>query len=62
MKLTGVNSLAKEDKEKFDSWTKEQIYEAYLSEYEARRFLEQSNKRLERKLAKIRFYLKQLEM
>jgi len=45
----------KEDKQKFDNWTKETIYEAYLLEVEARLTLNKEVNRLNRRLAEIRF-------
>jgi len=47
--------LTKEDELQFDSWTKEQVYEAYLIEVEARKLANQEVNRLGRRLAEIKF-------
>jgi len=52
--MTGMFTT-KEDKQKFDNWTKETIYEAYLLEVEARLTLNKEVNRLNRRLAEIRF-------
>ena len=46
--------MIKEAQEQFNSWTKEQIYKAYLSEYSARIKLNKEVNRLHAKLADIR--------
>lgn len=48
----------KEDKEKFDKWTKEDIYKAYLLENTEKIRLNQEVNRLGRKIAEIRFATK----
>ena len=50
--------LTKADKIRFEMWTKEQVYEAYLSEVVARKTLEQHNKLLNRQLAEARYILR----
>ena len=47
--------LTKEDEARFNSYTKEQVYESYLTEYITRKKLEQEVIRLNRKLAEIRY-------
>ena len=44
----------KEDQEQFNSWNKQQIYEAYLSEHSARLNLNKEVNRLHAKIADIR--------
>lgn len=44
----------KEDQEKFDKWTKEEIYEAYLAEVAARKQLNSICNQQQRILARIR--------
>ena len=44
----------KEDQEKFNSWTKEQIYEAYLTEVSARKQLNSICNQQQRILARIK--------
>ena len=51
---TGIFS-SKEEQEKFDSWTKEEIYEAYLAENQARVMLNKEVNKLKRKLAEVRY-------
>jgi len=46
--------LTKHDEWQFNNWTKEQIYEAYLTEVETRKMLNKELNRLNRKLAEIR--------
>ena len=46
--------LTKEDKVQFDSWTKEQIYEAYLAEHKMRVKLNSDLNDIRRKIAYIR--------
>ena len=46
--------LTKHDEWQFNNWTKEQIYEAYLTEYKARMMLSKELNKLNRKLADIR--------
>jgi len=48
-----ITSLA--DQEKFDSYSKEQIYLAYLTEYQERIKANKEVNRLQRLLAEIRF-------
>ena len=52
--MTGM-FLTKDDKDKFDKWTKEEIYEAYLAEVVLKHKLNKEVNRLGRKLAEIRF-------
>jgi len=52
--MTGM-FMTKEDQEEFDKYTKEQIYEAYLSEVDARKKLNDEVIKLNRLLAEIRF-------
>ena len=52
--MTGA-FLTKEDKDTFDKYTKEQIYEAYLIEFKERERLNKEVNRLGRKLAEIKF-------
>ena len=47
--------LTEKDKDRYDSWSKPQIYEAYLSETHARVELNIEVNRLRRKLAEIKF-------
>ncbi len=47
--------LSDEDEARFNAYTKEQIYESYLTEYIARKKLEEEVIRLNRKLAEIRY-------
>jgi len=47
--------LNKEDKEKYEKWTKQDIYEAYLAETEARKALNKEVNKLGRRLAEIRY-------
>ena len=55
--MPNENNLILSPKEEalFNGWTKEQIYEAYLSEHEARVLLNQEVNRLGRRLAEIKF-------
>ena len=46
--------LTKHDEWQFNNWTKEQIYEAYLTEYNTRMMLSKELNKLNRKLADIR--------
>ena len=48
----------KEDQEKFDTWTKEQIYEAYLLQVKANKQIIQERNNLRRKLAEVRYLVK----
>lgn len=52
--ITGI-FLTEEDEARFNSYTKEQVYESYLTEYVTRKKLEQEVIRLNRKLAEIRY-------
>ena len=52
--MTGM-FLTKDDKEKYDSWEKIDIYEAYLAEVVLKHKLNKEVNRLGRKLAEIRF-------
>ncbi len=45
----------KKAQEKFDKWSKEDIYEAYLVEAESRAILNKEVNRLNRKIAEIRY-------
>lgn len=47
--------LTKEDEERFNSWTKEQIYEAYIAEAEARKLLAEQLNKLQERLAAVRY-------
>ena len=47
--------LTAKDRERFDSWSKEQIYEAYILEVQAKERLNIEVNRLGRKLAEIKF-------
>jgi len=49
---------SKEDEARFNSYTKEQVYESYLTEYIARKKLEQEVFRLNRALAEIRYLVR----
>lgn len=51
---TGIFTNTK-DKEQFDNWSKEQIYEAYLLEHRARSELGRRVVQLERRIAEIRY-------
>ncbi len=50
--------LNKEDEARFNSYTKEDIYKSYMTEYITRKKLEQEVIRLNRKLAEIRYLVK----
>ena len=50
--------LSDEDEARFNAYTKEQIYESYLTEYIARKKLEEEVIRLNRVLAEIRYAVK----
>ena len=50
--------LNKEDEARFNSYTKEDIYKSYMTEYITRKKLEQEVIRLNRKLAEIRYVVK----
>jgi len=52
--MTGT-FLSEEDQEKYEKWTKMEIYEAYLVETIARKVLNAEVNRLVRKLAEIRY-------
>jgi len=47
--------LTKEEKEVFDKWSKEQIYEAYLLEVKHSKQLNIEVNRLRRQMAEVRF-------
>ena len=47
--------LTDEDEARFESYTKEQIYEAYLTEYVTRKKHEEEVVRLKRRIAEIRY-------
>ncbi len=47
--------LTDEDEARFNSYTKEQIYESYLTEYIARKKLEEEVTLLKRRIAEIRY-------
>lgn len=47
--------LSLKEKELYDGWNKEDIYQAYLSEHKARVLLNQEVNRLGRRLAEIKF-------
>jgi len=51
--------MSRKDQDRFDSWDKKQIYEAYLIERQAREQLRLESVRLNRKLAEIRFVMKE---
>lgn len=51
---TPTLSLTPKQQERFDKWSKEQIYEAYLIEHEARKQSEARFKRLNMRMAAIR--------
>ena len=53
--VNGMSFKTKEDEARFNSYTKEQVYESYLTEYITRKKLEQEVIRLNRKLAEIRY-------
>ena len=53
-----IQFLTKEDQEKFDSWTKEQIYEAYLLQVKANKQIIKERNNLRRKLAEVRYIAK----
>ncbi len=55
--ITGM-FLNKEDEARFNSYTKEDIYKSYMTEYVTRKKLEQEVIRLNRKLAEIRYVVK----
>jgi|SaaInlStandDraft_4_1057021.scaffolds.fasta_scaffold01837_5 hypothetical protein len=46
-------ALTEEEQEKLDSWTKEEIYEAYLTEYNARVLLNKEMNKQKLKLKEI---------
>ncbi len=50
--------LNKEDEARFNSYTKEDIYKSYMTEYITRKKLEQEVIRLNRKLAEIRYVVR----
>lgn len=52
--------LNKYEKEEYDSYTKEQIYEAFISEYHARLKLNKEVNELRRVIAKIKFDMKRI--
>ena len=47
--------MTKEDQERFDAWSKEDIYEAYIVEQKERKRLNTEVNKLGRKIAEIRF-------
>ncbi len=56
--LTTGMFLNKEDEARFNSYTKEDIYKSYMTEYVTRKKLEQEVIRLNRKLAEIRYVVR----
>jgi len=52
--MSGV-SMTKEEREVFDKWTKEQIYEAYMLEVRHSKQLNKEVNRLTQKIAEVRF-------
>ena len=44
----------KKSQEKYDKWSKQDIYEAYLIEVEARTMLNETVKRMERQIASLK--------
>ena len=48
------------DKELYDSWTKQQVYEAYLSEHVSRKQLNKEVNELRRQLKEFEWNLKRL--
>jgi len=53
--MNSLEFISEKDKEVFDTYTKEQIYIAYLEEREARVSLNIEMNRVNRKLAEIRY-------
>ena len=51
---TITQSFDENEMKRFNSWTKEQVYEAYLSERQARMNITVENNNLKRQLAEIR--------
>ena len=56
--LTTGMFLNKEDEARFNSYTKEDIYKSYMTEYIARKKLEQEVIRLNRERAEIRYLVR----
>ena len=54
MAIEKLKFKSKHDEWKFNNWTKEDIYEAYLSEHETRMTLTKELNKLHRKLAEVR--------
>ena len=52
--------LNKYEQEEFDSYTKEQIYEAYVTESCIRKKLNRENNDLRREIAKMKYELKRM--
>lgn len=50
--------LTEEEEKQYDSWSKYQIYAAYMVEEATRKKLQKENNSLRRKLAELRFMLK----
>ena len=46
---------SKHDEWQYEQWTKDEVYQAYLSEYKTRMMLSKECNRLNRKLAEIRY-------
>jgi len=55
MEVKKLTFKTKHDEWKYNNWTKDDIYKAYLLEYEARMMLSKELNRLNRKLAEIRY-------
>ena len=56
MEVEKLKFRTKHDEWKYNNWTKDDIYKAYLTEYEARMLLSKELNKLNRKLAEIRFH------
>ena len=49
-----------EDQKKFDLWTKEEVYQAYLAEYKARKYQGDRANKAEREVARLKWELQQI--
>jgi len=56
MEVKKLTFKTKHDERKYDNWTKDDIYKAYLLEYEARMTLSKEVNKLNRILAEIRYH------
>ena len=55
MFMDSLEFISTEDRERFDSWSKEQVYAAYLSERHARVAMNIELNRTNRRLAEIKY-------